>query len=398
MTSRRGRRSFPLLPMLATLLALGVVTNPVVSLAAARRGIHLWWTAVLPSLLPFFILSDLLQATGVVKALGVLLEPLMRPLFALPGAAGVALVIGFTSGPPSGARAAARLTSAGLCSPEEGSRLAAFANVAGPLFVTGVTAVSLFHAPAAAPVLALVHYGAALLVGLIFARLPSARRSLDGRPARRSGDRPLRAAWRELGTAAATAPPLGQLLGTVVREGGEAVLLVGGFIIFFSVLIGLLEAGLRLPAGLPSAGLAGLLEVTAGLSRAASSPDPLPTRLAAASALLAWSGLSIHAQAAAVSASAGLSYRRFLEGRLLHVALSSALFSVLWPLAPVFTPAAPVICPPEPVVEPLVHLRRSVSCLGLALALLTALGLGAAAQGAARRFYAIWVPRSRPRP
>ncbi|MGE5552384.1 MAG: nucleoside recognition domain-containing protein [Betaproteobacteria bacterium] len=404
------RRSLALLPAVALLLAVGVVVNPVVSLTAARQGIHLWWTTVLPGQLPFFILSDLLQATGVVKALGVLLDPFMRPLFALPGAAGFALAVGFTAGPPAGARAAARLTSAGFCSPEEGSRLAAFANVAGPLFVTGVTAVSLFRAPAAAPLLASVHYGAALLAGLLLARLPSARRSRTAFPAsRRHGGHPFRLACEALEKSASAAPPVGQLLGIVVRQGGETALQVGGFIVLFSVVIGLAEESgllrllaqpldwaahlLGLPPGLMAAGLPGLLEVTVGLNRVAAAPGPLPARLTAASALLAWEGLSIHAQAAAISASAGLSYRRFLQGRLLHVVLGLLLCCALWPLMPVLASTKPVLALPQLKVEPLAALRWSGVRFIVSLTLLAVVGVAVSAVQVLRRhFCAIWLP------
>lgn len=410
MPSLRGRRPPPVLPILALALAVGMVVNPSASVSAAREGLSLWWTSVLPCLFPFFVLSDLMQATGVVKALGTLLEPLMRPLFALPGAAGFALAVGFTSGPPGGARAAAKLTAEGFLTREEGSRLAAFANAAGPLFVTGVTATSLFRVPAAAPLLAFAHYGAALLTGMILAR-GAASPPRPRRAPRTTANR----AWNELRSATDTAPPLGRLLGSVVREAGESALMVGGFIVFFSVLVGLLEqtGGVRLlaapgewvaqrlglPEGLVSSGVAGLLEVTAGLSRVASAPGPLPARLALASILLSWSGLSIHAQAAAVSAPAGLSYRRFLTGRALQVFLSPVLLFAVWPLAPVLQPATPVFRGLRPPPSgSLAVLGRSAQTFALVLGLLLLLAaLPPLSRGLRRPFCVIWVPpRRRP--
>jgi nucleoside recognition membrane protein YjiH len=40
---------------------------------------------VFPSLLPFFILSDVLLSTGMVRYLGVWFKLLMRPIFNVPG-------------------------------------------------------------------------------------------------------------------------------------------------------------------------------------------------------------------------------------------------------------------------------------------------------------------------
>lgn len=412
-----GSRPLPTFTFLVVLVAIAVVTNPEASLTAARQGLQLWWTAVLPSLLPFFILTDLLQALGVVKALGFLCEPLMRPVFSLPGAAGFALAVGFTSGFPAGARAAASLTADGLCTPEEGSRLAAFANAAGPLFITGVTAVSLFRSPTAAPLLALAHYGSALLVGALLARLPSAcqpaaaaRRHEGDLRTRRSFA--LRSGWQALRAAAETAPPLGQLLAGVVRTAGQTVLLIGGFVVFFSVLLGLAEeSGLTwllarpveavarwagLPVGLATAGLGGVLEVTNGLHRLAAVSGPLPARLTLASAMLAWSGLSVHAQAVAVSAPAGLSYGRFLQGRLLHAVLSPALLWTLWPLAPVLVPATPVLGGPGEAANAPASFGWTAAAFGLWLALLLAASLAATViRWSGERVCLVWVPRSR---
>lgn len=406
------RLPVPLLALSALGLTGAIIAGPAAALTAARRGIDLWWTAVLPGLLPFFILSDLLQNLGVVKSLGILLEPIMRPLFNLPGAAGFALALGFTSGPPGGARAATRLVSDGLCTPEEGARLAGFANAAGPLFVTGVVAVSLFQAPAAISHLAIAHYGAALLTGILMGRRPkagTAARLPAGHRTRRT--QPLLLAWQELRSAAATAPPLGHLLGNAVRQGVELILLVGGFIVLFSVVLGVMEAcgldrwlgaplawllrQLELSGALADASIAGLLEVTAGVSRAAAAPGALPARLTLASAILAWSGLSIHAQAAAIMGAANLPYGRFLQGRLLQVVLSPLLYLAVSTLLPGTSPTLALLLPT--VMGPLAIFTWSASAFGLCLGgLLLLAAVAALVRTAAgpvrRRVSLIWLP------
>ena len=63
-------------------------TPPQAALQASIRGLNIWWEVVFPSLLPFFIIAELLISIGVVKFIGVILEPLMRPLFRVPGIGG----------------------------------------------------------------------------------------------------------------------------------------------------------------------------------------------------------------------------------------------------------------------------------------------------------------------
>jgi len=57
------------------LLALAMFINPQEVVHSAGNGLSLWWNYVLPALLPFFILSELLLASGFVHFMGVLLEP-----------------------------------------------------------------------------------------------------------------------------------------------------------------------------------------------------------------------------------------------------------------------------------------------------------------------------------
>ena len=74
-----------------TIMAVALVVFPQESFEASKSGLHMWWQIVFPSLLPFLILSELLISFGVVSFLGVILEPLMRPFFRVPGVGGICL-------------------------------------------------------------------------------------------------------------------------------------------------------------------------------------------------------------------------------------------------------------------------------------------------------------------
>ncbi|MCE5286924.1 MAG: sporulation integral membrane protein YlbJ, partial [Pelosinus sp.] len=75
----------------AVLITLAMVVYPKDAFDSAITGLNLWWNVVFPSLLPFFVLSEILMGLGVVHFIGVLLEPLMRPLFNVPGIGAFAL-------------------------------------------------------------------------------------------------------------------------------------------------------------------------------------------------------------------------------------------------------------------------------------------------------------------
>ena len=98
----------------AMFMAISTILFPEVAFQASLSGLNVWFQVVFPALLPFFIMCELLMGLGVVNFIGVLLEPLMRPIFNVPGAGGFAMAMGLTSGYPMGSKITARLRRDGL--------------------------------------------------------------------------------------------------------------------------------------------------------------------------------------------------------------------------------------------------------------------------------------------
>ncbi len=93
---------------ITALIAVGgtllMMISPQSSLASARKAVVLWLFTVLPSMLPFFICTDLLMRSGMHIRLGNLFERPFRELFGVPGVAGFAYISSILSGYPTGAK------------------------------------------------------------------------------------------------------------------------------------------------------------------------------------------------------------------------------------------------------------------------------------------------------
>ena len=76
------------------LFCFGLVVFSKTNLAAAKNGLILWATAVVPSLFPFFVSTELLGYTNVIKYIGKWLNPILRPLFNVPGEGAFAFLMG----------------------------------------------------------------------------------------------------------------------------------------------------------------------------------------------------------------------------------------------------------------------------------------------------------------
>ena len=149
------------------LFSLCLILFSSTNLIAAKNGLTLWVTAVIPSLFPFFVATELLSYTNVVAFLGKLLNPIMRPLFHVPGEAGFAFLMGLISGYPVGAKIVSHFMEQGICTKEEAERMLAFTNNSGPLFIIGTVGITLFGNTQVGILLFVTHILACISVGIV---------------------------------------------------------------------------------------------------------------------------------------------------------------------------------------------------------------------------------------
>lgn len=154
------------LSILFCLFTICLVLFSQTNLIAAKNGLVLWATAVVPSLFPFFVATEMLKATNVVSYLGKLLNPIMRPLFGIPGEGAFAFLMGLISGYPVGAKIVSNFMEQGICTKEEAERMLAFTNNSGPLFIIGTVGITLFGNSKIGILLFVTHVFACISVGI----------------------------------------------------------------------------------------------------------------------------------------------------------------------------------------------------------------------------------------
>lgn len=340
-----------------------MLIHPGGSLDAALRGLAVWWDVLFPSLFPFFVISEIMLGFGIVHLFGALLDPLMRPLFNIPGSGGFVAAMGYVSGYPVGAKLTAKLREQNMISRVEGERLVAFTTSSDPIFLLGAVSVGFFHDASLGLVLALAHYGGGLMVGLLMsfhgrrgpgvvsdsADVPDADFTSYSKSPEGQGHGRLRTALYAMAEARRSdGRTLGELLKSAVTSSLQLIIVVGGLVVFFNVLMELLaRAGVMsalfsvtgrllslagFPQELSAALVSGLFEVTLGARSAgeAAAGIPLQFKAAAAAFILSWGGLSVHAQVASILNGTGLRYLPFMLARLVHALLAAGLLLVLW--------------------------------------------------------------------
>lgn len=310
-------------------LAVCMIISPTECMDAAKSAVGLCLDVVIPSLFPFFVCSSLFVALGLAAVSSRFLSPVMRPLFGVPGAGALALVLGIVSGYPVGAKCAADLYRNGSVTKKEAERLTAFCNNSGPLFILGAVGVGMLANPQLGICLYVSHILSAFAVGLLFRFYTGGS---DNAPLE------LPPAPEKSGT-----KTLGGIIGDAVGNSVETIFKVCGFVIVFSVFA----------KSLPQFGGSGfvyaLMEITGGVKNVLVLNLGGTFKLALASFFIAFSGISVLLQVASIITPYGLSLKPYVIGKTLQGVLSFAITYLMIRFLPISVGAFSM-----PVTEPFV--------------------------------------------
>lgn len=329
-----------------TFIGLSIIISPKDSVQAALNGLKIWGNNVFPSLFPFFVVSEIMIGLGVVNFIGVLLEPFMRPLFRVPGVGGFVFAMGVASGFPAGAKFTARLRQEKQLTSVEAERLVTFTNSSNPLFMGGAIAVGFFHNATLAVLIMASHYLGNLLVGFTMRFHGKSNKKDINKSSIRSIS--LKQAFLEMHQKRLNDErTIGKILGDAVNSAIQTLLMVGGFIILFSVLnnvlslinitqlialtLGFILSIFSIPAELSGPFFSGLLEITNGAQLISDTKETsLFHQMIIVSFILGFNGLSIQAQVASFLAEARIRFWPYFVARLLHGLYASIFTILLW--------------------------------------------------------------------
>lgn len=294
--------------------ALALCTRQVIQ--SAGYALQLCAGLILPTLFPFFVISILLNRVGLPAWLGSLLSPSLGKAFGVSGAGISALFVGLTGGYPMGAAYIADMLDSGHVDSEEAEHLLCFCNNSGPAFILSAVGTGVFQSPKVGLTLYLVHISAAVITGLLLRR---GRQAPDC----------VKVHVESLNFSAA--------FPAAVRQAVVSALNVCGFVVCFTVLAGLLDAGgfvsqlcgfISIHTGLElhwcRALFMGILELGSGAG-AMQGLSPTPINMALAAAMLGWGGLSVHFQTMALLSESSAKGALHMAGRLMSAAISAVL-------------------------------------------------------------------------
>lgn len=294
------------------------------NLVAAREGLSLWATSVVPSLFPFFVATELLSQTSMPYILGRIFNIFMRPMFNVGGEGSFAFIMGLISGYPVGAKIACNFRNNNILPKVECERLLSFTNNSGPLFIIGTVGISMFGNSAIGLLLLITHIFACITVGFIF-------RFWNGSLKKTSRSVSLMSTSMDT----ISFSSLGESIANSISNATSTILMIGGFVVMFSVIISIFKTShllnmvstfftpwlnfLHIPSTFVNPFITGILEITNGISLIATiNIKAISVNIILTSFLLGFGGISVFLQVLSITSKTDLSIKPYLIGKILQ--------------------------------------------------------------------------------
>lgn len=278
--------------LLASSAALGVCVLMIVfsdiAVLAAKKGIMLWFTSVLPAMLPFFICVNFMTGIGLIRLLPEKVFP---------------FVMSALSGYPIGAKVAGDMCRSGMIEKNEAKRLMSYCSTSGPVFMVGAVGVGMLGSQEAGVVIAVAHYLGALLNGVMYSII------LGGSGMTCSSERKIEEY------------DFMEKLSDSIFASFKSMSVILAYIIFFTFIMDIIDVtGLFNFVDSVSGRILikGFMEMTVGCSILSSEVISLQQAAIFASVIISWGGLSILGQSMSMLAGTGISAGYIAVTKLTH--------------------------------------------------------------------------------
>lgn len=289
------------------LILILLVLFPKICISGATRGLLLWFNTVLPTLFPFFLVTRLILSLNLIPRSLSGFYPVMTGLIA---------------GYPTGAATISELIKSGQININQGQLLMIISNNASPGFLIGIAGCICSDVPSGQYYIWFSTILSSAVITLLFSTkyLKKHSGSLDTQ----------NTTINEINKPKKNNTAFLSTLEDTMFECFRLLVLIGGYIIIFSILADF--SSLVVSGFLPHSIIAGIFEITTGITMIASDTTGLPVIIkgTAAAALCGFGGVSALLQTSGVIRDSGLSLSKYTLHKLLCGAAGGAIFYILY--------------------------------------------------------------------
>ena len=269
--------------------------------SSINYALNIWVNNLIPTLFPFFIISDILINYNFTLYIPKFLRNFLKYLFNITDNMITILVLSIISGFPSNARNTRTLYDNGVIGLEEANHILIFSHFANPLFILTTVAIFFFNDKNIGIVLLISHYLSNFLLGILF------RKYFNHNNDNFITDN--------------NSNVFGNVFIGAIKRSIDTILLICGIITIFMILSSVITNCFDFNV-YNSMIIKGLLEITIGIEAIGKLEISIIYKAVIASCFLAFGGFSVHMQVMSQIANTEIKYRFFFVGRLYQMILS----------------------------------------------------------------------------
>ncbi len=278
----------------ALLFCIFMVVIPEITATASRNAIALWMNSVIPSMMPFFIMSNFLKESGFPNRLSMNSYPAIMAVF---------------SGYPMGAKIAGSYYRDGMVDRNRLLFILSYSMVTGPVFLIGVIGTEIYNSQKLGIILALSHYTGAFINRLIYSRYNSSEKI-------------------KRNCKAAIKKDYYEILTDSILDSFRAMGIILAYMVLFMIITDLLQFSgilnvLPFPEG--QSLIKGIFEMTTGCNSLAHVETQMVNKAVVTSFILSFGGLSVLGQTMSMLKACPVTFMEIFKMKLLHGIISAIL-------------------------------------------------------------------------
>ena len=265
---------------------------------------NIWLYNLVPSMLPFYVISDLLINYGLIDILAFLFKKIINKLFNVSENASFVIFFSMFTGFPSSAKYLKNLLDLNYISLEDANKIIRFTHFSNPLFIINVIGNTIIGNKKIGFLILLSHYLSNFIIGFLYRKEQTQKITTK----------------RVKNT-----KTFGSILTTSFINSFDSLLIVLGSLITFKILTSIIFHYLGFNFIISS-----LLEITQGLFALKNLTLNIELKALIAVAMISFGGFCIHTQVYSILSETKISYKNYFFSRILHVIIETTILTLFF--------------------------------------------------------------------
>ena len=270
------------------------------------RVCNIWLNNLIPSIFPFYTISDLLINYGFIDILNFALEKPFNKLFKIKGSATFVFIFSMFTGFPSNAKYIDSLLKEDLISIEEANKIIRFTHFSNPLFIVNTIGLNILGNKLIGYFILFSHFFSNFIIAFIFRNEKSNSNS----------------------NKKVNHETFGKVITNSINNTFNSLLIILGNIITFQILLAIIFKYLKFNHSFKII-VNLLLEITSGLFELKSLNISLAIKAIIATFSLSFGGLCVHSQVYSILSENKIKYKNYLISRILHAIIASIIMAII---------------------------------------------------------------------